>query len=343
MESLLITIGVLVIFLLLAIFFFLNKRITNLMESKRDDQGQQAIIEWLKTMQGSLDKNLGQVQTQMQKSNSDLNERLDKAARVISEVNKEIGQMNEIGRGMKELQDLLKSPKLRGNVGEQILRDLLEQILPREHYSLQYKFSEGKTVDAIIKTDRGIIPIDSKFPMESFMRVGKASSDEERVREMRTFIRDVKKHIDDISDKYILPQEGTVDFALMYIPSEPVYYEIMLNETDLNNHAHRKKILMVSPNSFYYFLKIVLMGLQEKRIAEGAKKILETLEGIRHEASKFDSDLQILSGHVNRTKNSMDSVTSKFQLLTGKIEKVSHLSAEEAPLELEIEDTLKIR
>jgi len=318
-----------------ATIYLLNKRLKEFNEDSQEDESQKILMEWLKEMRGSLDKNTETMQKQLSEANKTLNERLDNAARVIGRVSKELGEMSEMTRQMKDLQDFLRSPKLRGNIGEQVLRDLLEQVLPREHFSLHYGFKEGQIVDAVIKTERGIIPIDSKFPMENFKKVMKSASEEEKEKTMRGFIKDVKKHVNDISKKYILPQEGTVDFAVMYVPSEPVYYEIAMHGSEINSYAYEKKVLFVSPNSFYYFLKIIMMGLQEKRIAEGARKILETLEAIRHESGKFGDDLSVLSGHVTRAKNAMDNVTSKYQLLSGRIEQVKHLKSDDAPVQFD--------
>lgn len=317
------------LFLFCVLSYYLAHQIRALRFDKKREGSQEVLLEWLKDMRGSMDKNLGVMTDQMRQQQQALNERLDNAARVVGSVSKELGQMSEIGRQIKDLQDFMRSPKLRGNLGEQILRDLLEQVIPHSNFALQYSFHEGKTVDAIIKTDRGLIPIDSKFPLESFSRVSKAESEEEKDREMKQFVRAVKKHIDDISGKYILPQEGTVDFALMYVPSEPIYYEMVMNDQDLNAYAHQRKVLIVSPNSFYYFLRVVMMGLQEKRIAEGARAILATLDGINHETHKFGEDLGVLYGHINRTKGSMDTVMSRYQSLAGKVDSVKHLKERE--------------
>jgi len=335
-SSLFFILAVLILLGLGVIAYFLRR----LAQKPEESDAQRILMEWLKEMRGSLDQNLGSVQQQLQRQSRALNERLDRAARVIGGVQRELGTMSEIGKQMKDLQDFLQSPKLRGGIGEQVLRDLLEQILPRENYVLQHTFKRGsiETVDAIVKTDRGVIPIDSKFPMENFKRMMAAENDVEKGRARRDFVRDVKKHVDAISRKYIRPAEGTVDFAIMYIPSEPVYYETVMCEADLNTYAWTKKVLFVSPNSFYYFLRIVLMGLQEKRIAEGARQILETLNSIRHEAARFGEDLSVLSGHITRAKNSMDNVSSKYQILSGRIDAVRLLGKGkgdgQSPLEL---------
>jgi DNA recombination protein RmuC len=164
------------------------------------------LLEYLKTTNQRLEK-----------QGESFNQRLDNAAKVISGVQRNIGEFSEIGRGMKDLQQFLASPKLRGNIGEQVLKELLKQFLPQESFNLQYTFKSGEKVDAAIKTSAGIIPVDSKFPMENFRKM------QEDKAYTKTFESDVKKHIDDISRKYILTDEGTLDYALMYIPSEAVY------------------------------------------------------------------------------------------------------------------------
>jgi DNA recombination protein RmuC len=246
---------------------------------------------------------------------------------------RELGRVQEIGHTMRDFQDFLKSPKLRGNIGEQVLRDLLDQVLPKGNFQLQYQFQEGQIVDAIVKTKQGIIPIDSKFPMESFKRLNQAK-EEEKEQFSREFIRDIKKHIDDISKKYILPQEGTVDFALMYVPSEPVYYEITLNQPELLDYGYNKKVYFVSPNSFYYFLKIIMVGLQGAKIEEASRKILQGLKAIQQESMKFGEELNTLTSHIDHAKTSSERVQNRFDRLTGKIENLGSLEPPEEPKKL---------
>ncbi len=246
----------------------------------------------------------------------------------------ELGKVQEVGRGIKEFQEFLRSPKLRGNIGEQILRDLLEQILPKESFSLQYQFQEGQIVDAVVKTNQGIIPIDSKFPLENFKRI-KAENSEEKTVGQRDFIRDIKKHIDDIAKKYILPSEGTVDFALMYVPSEPVYYEITLNQPQILDYGYQKKIYFVSPNSFYYFLKIIMIGLQGAKIEEGAKKILNGMKAVQQEALKFEGELSILTSHIDHAKTASERAQNRFGRLVGKIERLGELKEPEEKKRIE--------
>src|SRR3989344_2442062 len=334
------TLILILIGLVIAGFFFFYRQLRELKE-KRDDKSQDVLMKWLEEMLGSVDKNTETLQKRLEATNKAINERLDNAARVIGMVGKEVGQMSEIGRSMKELQDFLRSPKLRGNIGEQVLRELLGQFLPKESFPLQYRFRSGEIVDAAIKTDSGIIPIDSKFPMENFKGIMKAENEEEKKLSEKEFSRDVKKHIDDIAKKYILPEEGTIDYALMYVPSEPVYYEIMSNIPELSDYSHKKRVLPVSPSTFYAYMRAILMSFEGKKIEERARSILTALRGIQNDSEKFGDALRVLTKHINDTKNTSDLVNSKYISLSSKIDTAQGLKGKsekralEEPLPLE--------
>lgn len=272
-----------------------------------------------------LNQNIQGMQERLDKVSNGMNERLDNAARVIGAVNKELGGLQEIGRNMHALQDFLKSPKLRGNIGEQVLKQMLDQSFPAGFYDLQYSFKEGQIVDAILKTDDGIIPIDSKFPMENYQKMTKSETEDDRTSARREFMKDVKKHVNDIAKKYILPEEGTVDFAVMYVPSEAVYYEIIRDDLEMNAYAMEKKVLFVSPNSFYYFLRVIMMGMQGKKMAEATKDIIATVRGLQKESEKFTDSLSVLQKHIGHAHTAMDRVSSQYAKLEGKIERIDEL------------------
>ena len=312
MDTIIIIIILVICFAGLA--WFVAKRLKALEERQKGDQGLLMLNQNLQGMSQRIDE-----------TTRAINERLDNAAKVVAGVAKELGAVQEMGRGMKDLQDFLRSPKLRGNIGEQVLRDLLEQYFPHEHFELQYTFQSGERVDAILKTDKGLIPIDSKFPMENFAKMLKAESEGERDALKREFVRDVKKHVDAIAKKYILPQEGTVDFAVMYVPSESVYYEIIRDDSDLNSYANGKKVFLVSPNSFFYFLKVIMMGMEGKRIEEQAKRILELLIAMQQDAGKFGEALGVVTTHVTNAKNAVDRANTEYMRLAGKIDQVRML------------------
>lgn len=290
-------------------------------EHKGGDQGMQMLNQNIQGMQERLDR-----------VSQGMNERLDNAARVIGTVSKELGAMQEIGRNMQSLQDFLKSPKLRGNLGEQVLQQMLDQYFPKQLYTMQYRFKEGQIVDAIVNTDNGIIPIDSKFPMENYQRYAREESEDAKLSYLRVFMQDVKKHVDAIAKKYILPDEGTVDFAVMYVPSESVYYEIIRNDIDINSHALERKVLFVSPNSFYYFLRVIMMGMQGKRVAEATREILSTIKGVQKDAQRFGESLQVLNTHLTHAKSAFDRVNADYEKLGNKIERIDTIAEDESKL-----------
>ncbi|OGM18075.1 hypothetical protein A2685_03150 [Candidatus Woesebacteria bacterium RIFCSPHIGHO2_01_FULL_37_10] len=263
------------------------------------------------------------------------NERLDNAAKVIGEVQKNLGEMSEIGRGMKELQEFLNSPKLRGNIGEQVLKELLSQMLPKQSFHLQYTFKSGEKVDAAIKTSAGMVPVDSKFPMENFRKI-QTEIETEKKQAQKDFERDVRKHIDDISRKYILTEEGTIDYALMYVPSEAVYYEIVNNQ-DLFDYAGEKRVLPVSPTTFYAYMKAILMSLEGQKIETQAREILSALRAIQKDYGKVGENLNVLQRHLTNAYNMMSSVFFSFTQLGQKITSTQNLSPDvkESTKELE--------
>lgn len=291
----------------------------------QDDRATKVLVPWLQEMRGSLDRNTETLQGQLDKTNRAIAERLDNATSVVSSVGQELGKVQELGRQIRDFQNFLRAPKLRGNVGEQILRDLLAQILPTESFRLQHRFSTGQIVDAIITTDKGLIPIDAKFPMENFHRYASAENDVNKEQFARLFARDIKRHVDDISQKYIVPDELTVDFAIMYLPSEAVYYEIMVNNDQIWRYAQDRNVLVVSPNSFYYLLQIILIGLEGKRLEQATLQILTALNSIRQDASKVTELFQVLNTHITNAKNAMDRSMNEYQRLIGKIEDTKYL------------------
>lgn len=302
------------------LYFMLSRKQT-------DSASDKAIIEWLKTMQKSMVDTNSNITNTLQQNSKDLNERLDKAAIAIRDVNREIGEMSEIGRSMKELQDFLKSPKLRGNIGEEVLKDMISQNFPKNSFNLQYAFSSGEKVDAAIKTDAGILPIDSKFPMENFQKMNKTTKNEEKELYKKVFVKDVKKHIDDISRKYILPDEGTMDFCLMYIPSEAVYYEIA-NSTQLMEYARKKRVYAVSPSTLYAHLQMILLSYEGKKIESKSREIFAMLRALQVDYDKVNENLGVLGKHLNNASNQFGNVTKSFEKIGSKIHKSKEIESE---------------
>lgn len=282
------------------------------------------LLTWLRSTNERLDSQNQQIVTTLQASTRTLNERLDNAAKFISSLQKDIGEISEIGRGIKDIEDYLKSPKIRGNIGEHILAEILTQILPKQFFHLQYTFKTGSTVDAAVITGNGIIPIDSKFPLENFRRLQKITTEQEKKVATRDFSSDVKKHIDDISKKYILTDEGTCDYALMYIPSEAVFYEVVNNVT-LFEYASLKRVYPVSPTTFYAYMRAILVSFEGARITKEVKKILQILNAIHKDYEKIEDNMGILSRHITNAYNQMNNVSGSFQLLGQKLSSTKQL------------------
>ena len=281
------------------VIFVLNKKLSG---GKQDE----TLVQWLRSMQSSLDT------------------RLDNATQLMGQIRQDAGRFAELSLSMKNLQDYLKSPKLRGNIGEQVLKDLISQMFPKNSFFLQYQFKSGDKVDAAIKTDAGILPIDSKFPSENFQKMMGAENEEEKERARKDFVRDVKKHISDISQKYILPEEGTMDFALMYVPSEPVYYEVV-NEMELTEFARKNRVYPVSPNTLYANLQVILLSFQGKDIEKQSHRLFALLRGIQKDYSKLGENLSVLNRHITNSYNQMSNVNSEFVQIGQKLSSTQNL------------------
>ncbi|MBI4100618.1 DNA recombination protein RmuC [Candidatus Microgenomates bacterium] len=317
--------------------FWLNKKISQIGEKNGPNE---ELLEWLKSTSARMDDQNKVFSQSIALSTKSLNERLDNAARVISQVQKNIGEMSEIGRGMKDIQEFLRSPKLRGNIGEQVLKELLGQMLPKQSFHLQYSFKSGAMVDAAIKTAAGIIPVDSKFPMENFRKMASAEDEAEKKIVEKEFVRDVKKHVDDISKKYILTEEGTIDYALMYIPSETIYYEI-INNADLFDYAGKKGVLPVSPMTFYAYMKAILMSFEGQKIESRARAILAAIRAIQKDYNKVDENLGVLGRHIQNAYNQMSNVASGFTMLGQKLTSTQSLGESVADEEISQLETVK--
>jgi DNA recombination protein RmuC len=278
----------------------------------------------------------GQMSQSLDSTRKDVGDRLDGAARVIKDVHVQLGKLDEstrhlfeLGRDISKLQEALTAPKFRGQFGELFLGDLLAQILPAEHFSLQHTFQGGETVDAVIRLQSGLVPIDAKFPFDNLRRILEAESEEDRKAARKTFVRDVKKHIDAIGSKYIRTDEHTFDFALMYVPAETIYYEIVIREdesgsgTALLNYALDKRVIPVSPNSFYAYLQTILLGLKGLRVEQSARQMIDLLARIEKEFERFHGAFRLVGTHLDRAVKQYNDADKRMEKLSGKMEQVS--------------------
>lgn len=323
MEIILAILGTAIAVTLIMLFVFRNQKqqpaqadlVAQIQNAQRENI--ELIMQQLSRHQESHDRSSNLVHT-----------RIDHAARVVSEVQSKLSQLEEankrifdLGKEISELQNILKAPKLRGTMGEIWLAELISQMIPSENYKLQFRFRSGEICDAVILLRDGLmLPIDAKFSLENFgklMNAPEAEWDGYR----KQFASDVKKRVDEISRKYILPHEGTLEFAFMYVPAENVYYQAFIQEEDnlhLLQYAFTRKVIPVSPSSFYAYLQVIFFGLRGLEIERSAKEIHQQLAGLQTEFGKFRVVHEKIGTHLRNAQGSFEESTRKLSGMEGK-------------------------
>ncbi|MBP9718702.1 DNA recombination protein RmuC [Candidatus Gracilibacteria bacterium] len=347
METVLVIIGIAI----LAGFGFLIMKIQTIAAPRQEDATLKLLNENFNARMQDIATQFHRQSQVLQQSSQSMNERLDNAAKVVGGVTDRMGKMEtgfvqqltqlqednkrifDVGKDISGLHDILRAPKLRGSMGEFFLHDILSQYFPKEKFSMQYAFRTGEIVDAALHlADNRIVPIDSKFPLENFQKMIAIAADEKEYKNLKkVFVNDVKKHIDKIAH-YILPDEGTMDFALMYIPAENVYYEIIAkDEADdgLSSYAFKKRVIPVSPNNFFVYLQTILMGLRGLEIEKSAHLIQASLIRLKGDFIKFASEYDVLGKHITNASNKFEESKRSVDKIGNKLETIELSSAEE--------------
>ncbi len=302
---------------------------------------QKNFLDSQKLLSDQLSRLQAQLTTELSTNRESIHSQLQNANTIINQVQNKLGVLEKtatnienIGKEVSSLQSILQAPKLRGNLGEYLLEDLLKQILPKGTFEMQYNFRNGNKVDAVIKLVDRMVPVDSKFPLESFQRLVELSDENEKKLARKEFIRSLKNRIDEISSKYIQPQEGTFDFALMYIPAENVFYEIMLKDSlsdkdfEIFNYAIQNRVIPVSPNSFYAYLMAIVFGLRGLQIEKKAEQIREDLETVQVSFLKFYEELQKTGKHINNAHASFNNTLKRADKFNDHIGRVTGVQKE---------------
>lgn len=264
-------------------------------------------------------------------------DRIDGTIRVFGELKQGLGELKqqtrnieELGRNISSLQEILQAPKPRGGLGELLLERLLADSLPQDFYELQRRFKKGEViVDAVVRIGTNFVPIDAKFPLEDFQRLVAAESEEEQTNLRKQFTRTVKKHIDVVAG-YILPDENTFDFALMYIPAENIYYETIL-QSDICAYCLQKKVFLVSPNTFHAYLQAIVLGLKGLRIEKATREIIGHLERLQADFIAFQREYDILGGHIQKAATKYDEASIRLVRLGDKLQLISGTAVEKLP------------
>jgi len=309
-----------------AVLYFIKTLLTK----PKDDDALKVMMEWMKEIKAGTESTKQTMEKEIKETNKSINERLDNAGRVIAQLTKELGGVSQIGPDIRRLTETLTSPKLRGNFGEEILENLLTDVFPKELCKFQHRFKNGEVVDAVLVVGDILIPIDSKFSMENYRLYKEAKTDESAEAMKKAFLKDVKKRIDEIHKKYILPQEGTLDYAFMFIPSEGVYMEVA-QDLDAQAYARSKKVVIVGPNTLNINLRAILVSLRGQQISKAAQQVLAAINGIKQESDKFSKQLDTMANHVKNTNNTMGSIVDGYAKLRSQITNAANLQLDAAP------------
>lgn len=317
-----------------SLVFFLLRRSSPLkaeLQQMREEMARSVAL-----LSTQLNERMKETNSTLQSTQSSVGQRLDSANQVVGELHRKLGQMEEsnkqifaLGQGLQELKDILKNPKLRGNMGEFFLEDLLRQILPPDHFRIQHGFRSGETVDAVIKLGNAMLSVDSKFPLESFVRLVQLPEGDDKKRERKAFVTAIKRHADAIAKKYILPDEGTFDFALMYIPAENIYYETIIRDELLDDEGTLyayllgKKVVPVSPNSLYAYLQVIVLGLRGLKVQEHAQTMMRDLQRIEGDLGRFRDDFNVLGKHLKNAGGAFDESAKRLDKFSGRLESLT--------------------
>ncbi len=280
----------------------------------------------------------GEVDRRLEAMTETMDRRLETATKTTSAIHHQLGQLGQANaeilaraNDLKKLEQALRPPKARGGFGELLLANLLRDRLPQDAYELQYGFKTGERVDAVIRVER-LVPIDAKFPLDNFERLADAETDDERVLHERAFSRDLKNHVDAIAQRYIRPDEGTYDFALMYLPSEGVYYELVGGKTGaLLQYAHDKRVFPVSPTTFTSQLQVIALGLKGMQIEQRAHEVMAYVAQLQGDFSRFRDDFQVVGKHIGNAQSKFAEAEKRLDRLDTKLERAAETEGEIEP------------
>ncbi len=297
----------------------------------KGQQKEKAPDQSLLMMQNQLNDIARRMDVKLGESTQMMQRQFGQSAQIIRDVTEKLVRLEETNKQvmsfseqLKNLQDILKNPKQRGILGEYYLETVLKNVLPPGSYQMQYAFSDGVIVDAAVFVDKRIIPIDSKFSLENYNRILEARDPAEKKKYEAALVADLKIRIDETS-KYVKPQENTMDFAFMFIPSEAVYYDLLINKVgavtddtrNLIHYAGQKKVIIVSPTSFLAYLQTVLQGLRNQKISEQAKDIVKQVENLGRHLLTYDEYMQKLGKNLGTSVSMYNHAYKEF----GKIDK----------------------
>jgi DNA recombination protein RmuC len=272
----------------------------------------------------------GNLASQAQKAVAD---ELKASKETLGQIQRELGSIEQFGRDLKQatqtIEHVLGSAQTRGSLGEVALERLLSDALPQSAYETQYRFTTGDVADAVVHLRDKLLPIDSKFPLDDFKKIAEQGEDARK-----GFAQAVKLHADAISKKYILPDQGTLTLALMFVPSENVYYELLMTSdakgTPLDAYCRGKGVVAVSPNTLYAHLNVILLGLRGMQVEENARRLLDSLGGLKKQFDTFTEVFEKLGTHLRNAQQSHSEADRKLERARNSLEQMAQGALPEA-------------
>jgi len=299
----------------------------------------------LKLLNDSIQALNGNISQMLSDSNRLIGDRMQSTSDMLMTVKQELVKLDEsskkvieLGNDIAGLEAILKPPKLRGGLGEMFLNELLKQVIPQDHFEVQHKFKDGQIVDAVILMKNGMVSVDAKFPLENFKKTLDAGSEEDRKAQFKLFTRDVKAHIDAIAAKYIRTDEGTFDFALMYIPAENIYYEVVVKQDDgsdpIQQYALKKHVIPVSPGTFYAYLQTIMLGLRGMKVEEQSRALIDSVMKLSRDLGMFQENFRKLGQHIDASQKNFAEAGKRMDKIGVRLEQISGLDfdSEEKPV-----------
>ncbi|TSC91625.1 MAG: hypothetical protein CEN90_423 [Parcubacteria group bacterium Licking1014_17] len=322
----------------MAVAYFLVRR-----REPKDDKGIEILSQRIESLSNSTSQalrdtlklvsdQLKESRETVERSSINVHKQVEGFTSGLTQLKDTVKQVHDSVKDVSSFQNIFKSPKLRGIWGESSLEASLNQYFARDNFQLQHYFKSGEAVDAVLTLPNGLLlPVDSKFNWENFEKMVNANSDAEKEQYRKIFFSDVKKKIDEIAAKYILPSEGTTDLALMYVPAETVYYEIISNmkEIDITAYARSKRVILVSPNTFALSISAIRHWLRDIQVGSQTKEIIKRLERITIDGAKLAEDFRRLGKHLTDASGSYNDTEKRLGLMLDRTKNIIELGEKE--------------
>jgi DNA recombination protein RmuC len=299
-----------------------------LAELKTENAGQLAqrnaeVDRRLQMLTETMDRRLSELDTKVDRRLASASETSTRIHDRLGKLDEATTQINERARELSKLEQALRPPKARGGFGEMLLANLLADTFPADKYSLQYGFRGGERVDAVIHLHDALVPVDAKFPLDNYTRAAEAETDEQRELYRKQFGRDVKSHVDAIAQKYIRPEEGTYEFALMYLPAEAVYYELVCGTASPLPYALERKVIPVSPSTLHAYLLVLVLGFRGMQIEQHAREVMTYVADLNRDFDRFKTDFDLVGKHLGNAQTKFGEAEKRISRFETKLERAA--------------------